>query len=229
MKSSFRCLALAALLAMPLLPGAAMAQEANGGVYASLRGAYAIPIDSDVSEKAAGSTFSSSLEAKSGFAFMAALGYSVAENLSVEIELGYRSFGFSRFKGLTVSGGSPIAGALPIEGSVGTLSVMANGIFFGRLWQVRPYVGLGIGVARHTGKFDAQKFGSDDNAIDYPGASDTAFAVAYQVMAGIGYPLSDVAEIQVGYRYFATGRARFDTTQATYATHNFEAGVLFRF
>lgn len=229
MKLSFRNLTLAALLTMPLLPGAAMAQEASGGFYASLRGAYAIPIDSEVSEKAAGSTFSSTLEAKSGFAFMAALGYGLAENLSVELELGYRSFSFSRLKGLAVGGGSPIAGELPIEGSVGTLSLMANGIFSGRIWQVRPYVGVGIGVARHTGKFDAQTFGSGNDAIDYPGASDTAFAFAYQAMAGIGYPLSDAAEIQVGYRYFATGRARFDNTQATYATHNFEAGVQFRF
>ena len=229
MTLSFRRPALAALLTVPLLPGAAMAQDADSGFYASLRGAYAIPIDSRVSEKAATSTFSSTLEAKSGFAFMAALGYGVAENLSVELELGYRNFSFSKFKGLTVSGGSSIDGKLPVEGSVNTLSLMANGVFSGRIWQVKPYIGVGIGVARHSGKFDAQTFGSGNDAIDYPGASDTAFAFAYQAMAGVGYPLSDAAEIQVGYRYFATGRARFDNTQATYATHNFEAGVLFRF
>lgn len=229
MTLSFRRSMLATLLTMPLLPGGAMAQNADSGFYGSLRGAYAIPIDSKVSEEAAGLTFSSTLESKSGFAVMAALGYGVSENLSVELEFGYRNFGFSKFEGVTVSGGSSIAGKLPIEGSISTLSLMANGIFSTRIWEVKPYVGAGIGVARHSGKFDEQTFGSGNDAIEYPGASDTAFAFAYQAMAGIGYPLSDATEIQVGYRYFATGKAKFDNTQASYGTHNFEAGVLFRF
>ena len=209
-----------------------MAQDATGGFYASLRGAYAIPIDSKVTEKAAGLTVSSTLEAKSGFAFMAALGYSVSENLGVELELGYRNFSFDKFNGFTFSAGGTsvsIDVKLPVKGSISTLSLMANGVFSAEVWEVKPYVGAGVGVARHSGKYDRQNFTVNGDNYTYTGASDTAFSFAYQAMAGVGYPLSDAAEIQAGYRYFATSKAKLDNTQVTFGTHNFEMGVLFRF
>ena len=228
----FRRWTLAALLAVALIPTAAMAQSSKSGFYGSLRGAFAIPTNSKVSEKAGGFTVSSTLEAKSGFAFMAALGYDVSENLGVELEFGYRSFGFSKFKGLDVSGpdGSvSFDGKLPIKGSIKTLSLMANGIFSAKVWEVKPYVGAGIGVARHSGKYDKQTFQIGDEPYTYNGASDTAFSFAYQAIVGVGYPISDGAEIQAGYRYFATSKAKFDDTEATYGSHNFEVGIQFRF
>lgn len=55
---------------------------------------------------------------------------------------------------------------------------------------------------------------------------------AYQAMAGVGYPMSDSTEIRGGYRYFATGDGEFEDVsgiRASYGTHSFEAGVVFRF
>ena len=228
MTFSFRRWTLAALLAVALIPTAAMAQSSKSGFYGSLRGAFAIPINSKVSVKSGDLTVSSSLEAKSGFAFMAALGYDVSENLGVELEFGYRNFSFSKFNGFNVNGDS-VDVKLPIKGSMKTLSLMANGIFSANVWEVKPYVGAGIGVARHSGKFDKQTFEIGDDDYPYSGASDTAFALAYQAMVGVGYPISDAAEIQAGYRYFATTKTKFDDTEATYGSHNFEVGILFRF
>ena len=36
-------------------------------------------------------------------------------------------------------------------------------------------------------------------------------------------------EARVGYRYFATADADFDGLEASYGTHNIEAGILIRF
>ncbi len=226
-----RC-ALAALLAVALAPGAAMAQNAGSGFYASIAGAYAIPVDSKISETVEGHTASSDLEAKGGIAFLVAAGYGVSENMNVELELGYRRFSFSKFKGLKVSGptiNGSLDGSLPVKGSIGTLSLMANGLVSFDIWKLKPYVGAGVGVARHSGKLDRQSIAVGNQTFEYSGASEDDYVFAYQVMAGLGYPLSDTAEVRAGYRYFATSKADFDGTEATYGTHNFEAGILFRF
>ena len=141
-----------------------MAQNSNNGFYASMSGAYAIPTDSTVSEKFLGHSLSSKLEAKSGFALMAAFGYVVSENLSVEAELGYRNFRFSKFKGLDISG--PIDGKFPVKGSISTLSLMGNGVFSARIWEVKPYFGAGLGMARHSGRFDRQTIEIGDESVE---------------------------------------------------------------
>ena len=198
-----RRLALAAFLAFALTPAAAMAQSTKSGWYASVSGAYAIPIDSTVSVKVEGHTGTSKLESKNGFAIMAAAGYDVSESLSVELEFGYRNFKFTKFKGLTVKGptiNGSLDGTLPVKGSLSTLSLMANGIFSQKVWRVKPYVGLGIGVARHSGKFGKQSVEVGGEDFIYDGASEDKFAFAYQAMAGVAYPLSDAVDARLGYR-----------------------------
>ena len=106
---------------------------------------------------------------------------------------------------------------------------MANGIFSQKVWRVKPYVGLGIGVARHSGKFGKQSVEVGGKDFIYDGASEDKFAFAYQAMAGVAYPLSDAVDARLGYRYFATSTADFDGLKATYGTHNFEVGIRFRF
>ena len=157
------------LLTAALVPGVAMAQNSNNGLYASMSGAYAIPTDSTVSEKFLGHSLSSKLDAKGGFALMAAFGYDVSENLSVEAELGYRNFRFSKFKGLDISrprvSGS-IDGKFPVKGSISTLSLMGNGVFSARIWEVKPYFGAGLGTARHSGRFDRQTIEIGDESVE---------------------------------------------------------------
>ncbi len=232
MTPPLRRLACAAVLAAALAPAAAQAQDAANRFYVSIGGMYAIPAESDVTEKAATVSASAALEAKSSFGFSVAVGYGAAKGLRGEIELGYRKFDFDKYKDISVTVGGTryaISGSFPVKGSMSTLSLMANGIYAFDLWRLRPYVGAGIGMARHTGTYAQQSFEINDTTYTVPKVSDDVIVVAYQALAGIAYPLSDSAEARLGYRYFATGEADFGDTQASYATHNFEAGVTFRF
>ena len=57
-----------------------------------------------------------------------------------------------------------------------------------------------------------------------------ASVFAYQVLAGVGYPLSDRAEVLLGYRYFGTAEGDFGAgVSISSANHNFEVGVLYSF
>ncbi len=77
---------------------------------------------------------------------------------------------------------------------------MANGIYSFDLGGFRPYAGLGLGLAKHTAEIDT--------AIDVGGTGE-ASVFAYQVLAGVGYPLSDRAEVLLGYRYFGTAEGDY--------------------
>ncbi|MCY4394600.1 MAG: hypothetical protein OXC10_05645 [Rhodospirillaceae bacterium] len=106
----------------------------------------------------------------------------MSENLSVEAELGYRNFRFSKFKGLDISGprvSGSIIGKFPVKGSISTLSLMGNGVFSARIWEVKPYLGAGLGRARHSGKFDKQTIEIGDESVEYPGASANKVVFAY--------------------------------------------------
>ncbi|MCY4394974.1 MAG: outer membrane beta-barrel protein, partial [Rhodospirillaceae bacterium] len=115
------------------------------------------------------------------------------------------------------------------KGSLSTLSLMANGIAGVDVWKLRPYVGVGLGMARHNGKFDAQSYTIDGTEYAFSETSEDDYVFAYQVMAGVEYPFSDAMAVKGGYRYFATSQANFKGLKASYGTHNFEVGVLFRF
>ena len=236
MKFSLRHWALAALLATTFLPAAAMAQTGINSAYASISGLYVVPIDSNYSEKIEGYTFSSDLEMDAGFGLLFAFGYGADVGLRGEVELGYRKADFDKFDGLDIKGDGvdiSLDGELSVEGDVNTLSLMLNGIYAFEAGRLRPYFGVGIGVARHDGTFDEQtvEFLVDGEKIAVESAKDSEddIVLAYQGMAGVAYPVSELAEVRLGYRYFATADADFDGPEMSYGTHNIEAGILFRF
>lgn len=68
----------------------------------------------------------------------------------------------------------------------------------------------------------------DGNTQEVASSSSDDTVVAWQVMLGLTYPVSDNAEARFGYRYFATGEADLDGTKADYGSHNLEIGLLFR-
>ena len=114
---------------------------------------------------------------------------------------------------------------------------MANGILaIDSGWKIRPYFGAGIGLARHKATIGGGYVVSPQGeATPYEGgASGNDTVVAYQAMLGIAYPLSEKFEARLGYRYFATGDAEMGNPEVIgskwgYDSHNFEAGILFRF
>lgn len=179
----FRALATVAAAALFCThPSAAAAQDSNY-VAGSIGYAVADDFETDVGVEAS---------IKNGYALTGALGRSFGA-LRGEIEGSYRrsKVDQARALGVVVEG----------KGEVSALSAMAN-IYFNpalELGPVRPYIGGGVGVSRFRAR--------DVEAVGVPGVpplSGTETGFAWQLMAGVGLPLSDQTTLSAGYRYFAT-------------------------
>jgi len=98
------------------------------------------------------------------------------------------------------------------DGSLDTMSLLFNGYYdFQTDLGFTPYIGAGIGLARH-----------DDDDVD-----DTVFA--YQGTIGFALPISDVMDFDAAYRYFATEDPDFDGVEIDYDSHNITLGLRFKF
>ena len=211
MKFPIRYLAISiAVLLTAGLPATSNAQENGNGFYASLSGIYLLSTNVTGSETSNGVT-ASGLRMGSGFGVSAAVGYGAPAGLRAEVELGWRSIPYDKvdFK----LGGTSLKN-VSVDGNVRILMVMANGIYAFDTGQVRPYVGAGIGVAF----LNASITGIGGISVGKVSTNSTEFA--YQALAGIAYPVSEAAEVRLGYRYAKT---------SDYGSHNIEAGILFRF
>lgn len=129
-----------------------------------------------------------------GYAVGGTLGYEFKSGLRPELEVRYQDNGFDKLK---TSSGSTNA-----KGDLGVLAVMGN------LWydiplskHIQPYLGGGAGYARVS-----------LNDFRTPGTSgtngtDTVFA--WQVGAGLDFPLTKRITASIGYRYFVTKDPHF--------------------
>ena len=131
-------------------------------------------------------------ETKRGYSLSGAVGYDFRA-FRAEIEASYRESGVDEASGFGVS----VQG----KGEVSALSAMANAYFEPTLQigPLQPYVGAGIGIARFRA--------SQVEAVGIPGAGPVTASetgLAYQLLAGAGWRLSDQATLTAGYRYFAT-------------------------
>ena len=212
----------------------ANAQDGKRGFYASLTGMNVIPRDSEVTDDADGVIMTADLTMESNVGILAAAGYRFGGGLRAEFEIGFRRSDLDQLEGVEFRVGGTTHGVpVPIDadGQVDVLSFMVNGVYDFDAGSFRPYVGAGIGLASLDGEIKSASgqvpgviLDSDDVA-----ASDTGAAIAYQVLIGVGFPLSDNLGIFAGYRYFATSEAELDTTDMSYAAHNFEVGIRFSF
>ena len=112
--------------------------------------------------------------------------------------------GVREFKGIVAA---PQYGTIdqPIEGSLKTYTVMLNAYKdLGNFNGFVPYVGAGIGIAYNSfGNFLVPN-------VDWNGwnnFSGNDLSMAWALMAGVGYQISDRAIIDVGYRYIDMGSA----------------------
>jgi opacity protein-like surface antigen len=140
--------------------------------------------------------YSGALEHDGGWLLGLAIGNSF-NNFRLEGEIEYRSNDFSA-KG--VSGDETLT----------TISLMANGYYdFNIDSGITPYVGAGIGMARHDAEVD----------------DDTVFA--YQATIGLAMPVSDTMDLDFAYRYFATADPDFGV-DLDYDSHNLTVGIRFK-
>ncbi len=194
-------------LAAPAHP--AKAQDGEPGFYASLSGMYVVPRDIEIAVGAGSVDFSFD----NGMGILGALGYRFGTGLRAEFEIGYRQTDFDEL------------GPIKLDGEFDTLSFMLNGVVdFDIGTAVRPYVGGGFGAVRQKADLEAVsvEVGGQTRRVETP-VSESETDIAYQGMIGIGYPLSDRADIHLGYRFFAI------LEDESYGAHNFEAGVRYRF
>lgn len=92
-----------------------------------------------------------------------------------------------------------------LHSSITTYTAMVNAYYdLGRYGSFVPYVGAGVGLAYHQ-MHEVSFTGNPYLTGIIAGDSDLAFA--WNVMAGVGYQISDRAILDLGYRYIDMGRA----------------------
>jgi opacity protein-like surface antigen len=112
------------------------------------------------------------------------------------------------------------------DGNLGALAVMFNGFFdLHNDSPVTPYVGGGIGfAAMHL----SDTFVSEYGPPIYQQDDDSVFA--YQAGAGLEIAFNQRLSLDLGYRYFATSKAKFGsdrdiTTELKFQSHNVAIGL----
>ena len=220
------------LTALAFAPGIAAANE--GGAYVSLGGLYVLPSDSDLSSTLDDWEFTGTAPLDGGPGFIAAVGYGASNGLRAELEFGYRSSSWSKYEDVTATNDGVTYDFseenFDVDGDLTTLSLMANGLMvFDASWGLKPYVGAGIGFVQHEVSGDEYEVTYGLYTLEFERFSEKDTVLAYQVMAGITYPISEKSEARLGYRYFGTAEAEFEEVKAEFGSHSVELGIMFRF
>jgi len=126
----------------------------------------------------------------------------------------------------------------PLHTTLTTYTAMFN-VYkdLGRWGAFTPYVGAGLGMAYHV--MDDVHFTDNNNLTSFiHGKSDLAFA--WQLMAGLGYQVSDRTILDFGYRYVDLGKATSERHDTAFfvnprinvndiTAHEFKVGLRYHF
>ncbi len=189
-----------------LLAAVSAGTAAADGFYVELDVGASFIADADLS----GSGLNGTAHLDPGFNVGGAAGYRFLDRFRAEVSLDYRRAEVDKVKG----GGVTLAGA----GDAGVFSAMANGYFDIDLgWAVQPYVGAGIGI----GVVDIDSDSSANILI----VDDTSTEFAWNVMAGLSYPITEKVILSGGYRYFSTTDATLRATLVGVGSANLKAEI----
>lgn len=187
------------------------------GLYLSAFGAADFPSDSHHSHKHSSSSGSGHFNRHekgldTGYFVAGAVGYRLCEGWRGEVEGGYHHN--SRKKHHHDSSSSDHFNNRRRHGDVNTWSVMFNGYYdIQTCWCVKPFVGVGIGYADSEHKRHGRHHGSSSssNGCDTCVGSSSSHhhrkhhdknGFAWQLIAGVAYPICDCWEVSLQYRYF---------------------------
>ena len=164
-----------------------------------------------------------------------------SRGLRTDFVLGYR--GEREVSGTTAPffQGNRVTQSAGIVSSLTSYTAMANVYYdLGNMRGFVPYVGAGLGLAYHrTGDYTFTGWATNPPNYAVRGAND--LSLAWSLMAGVGYQLSDRAILDLGYRYIDLGTAetaRNDsngTAQVSRLTmndltaHEFKVGLRYHF
>ena len=217
------------LIAAFLTLAAASAQA--GGAYVSLGGLHVRPNTQAVEINALDHTISTRLRMAHGFGAAAAVGYEIDGGWRGEVEIGYRSARLKDMRGFDIRGPLVTGSAAfkaRFDSRIRLWTIMANGLYAADLGRIRPYVGFGIGAAFSTVErgYVGRGVQIGDRSTNYkPQKDETDTPIAWQAMAGVGYPLSGSVEVRLGYRYFAIGQGKYNKMKFAFTSHDIELGI----
>jgi opacity protein-like surface antigen len=128
---------------------------------------------------------------------------------------------------------APLGGTM--SSGVKSYTLMFNGYYdLGSYRGFVPYVGAGVGLAHN--QMDAVSFTALPNVI----GGDDRWSLAWSLMTGVGYQVSDRVTLDLGYRYIDMGKAQSGTIDNLgfsnprvriddIAAHEFKVGLRFAF
>ncbi len=204
---------------------AGVAPAALADNYFSLWGAYTDVKDFDF--QVATGTINTDFD--NGYGFGAAIGWRLREvgtgnRLRAEAEVSYRSNDVDTHK---LNGGALAGSAGDIESTAAMVNVLVD---FSEQSSFSPYLGGGLGIAH----IEADGFGvtAIPNVV-----SEGESVLAFQVIVGASWDISQSTEIFGEYRYFATDDPKVQTSAATggvsteieYQSNNVLLGVRFSY
>ncbi len=171
----------------------AVSASARNGIYVEGNVGPSILEDSDIS----GGGISGEAEFDTGFVIGGAVGYRFADGFRVEGGVSYRES--------NVDKGTYSGGELNGTGDANLTAIMANVYYdFDAGFTFKPYLGVGIGIGIFEVNCDAP-----GNVLN---VDDDSAELAWNVMLGVGYALTEDVELYYGYRYLGTTDPEFDAT-----------------
>ena len=221
-----RLAAFAVALALLCAPGvrADASSDEGGGRYVSLTGFHVMPRDSDTSRSTQFGRVTGDAQYDDSPAFSAAVGRHVTENVRVELEVGYSPVDIEGMTNLRVDG-RPVDASYGLTGESDVWTVTVGAVYDVPMQgPLRPYVGAGVGIARHDTK-TTFTFAGIDPTIET--GDDTV--LSYHLRAGIGYQLSETVILFAGYRFIGAQDVEIAGTRSTSVSDAVEAGVRIRF
>ena len=214
----------AGLLATTLMSTSALAQDGRTQWYGVFAGLSNMPSDSEASLQSSGWKIEGDLDLSNEFGLAFALGVEMGGGRRLELEAARRSSDIDGASGAVLNGTAIPAGTYSVTGDVDTWSLMVNFHQDIDAGSVQPYVGAGLGFARHDGTAELM---TATGPSGRDSGDDTVFA--YQFMAGVGYEISEGMTLFGGYRYMETSDIEIERFTASYGTHAIEAGIRVRF
>ena len=219
-------------LAAVLVATSALADDAQTQWYGSVTGMRTMPSDSGAELRTAlGATVAGDIELSDEMGFALAVGFETTGGQRVELEAAFRSSDIEGANDVRLNSDPVPPVFYRLSGDVDTWSLMVNVRQVIDVGPVRPYVGGGLGFARHDGTaalavgplppFLPRVLEGEESG------DDTVFA--YQFMAGVEVDMAESATLFGGYRYMGTADLEIESLTASFDTHAIEAGVRIRF
>ena len=201
---------IALLLVMVLSAAPAMAK----GPYFGGQAGVVFLSDADISDPT-GATATAEFDTGWGLGLVGGYAYDM---FRLEGELFYKTNGFDKITDV---------GSVSADGDATALGLMLNAYYdIKTSTPFTPFIGAGLGVAKVSVK--------DLKVAGITVADDDDVVFAYQLIAGVGYSVSNAVTVDLAYKYFATADPSFEDVtgsafDAEYHSHNIMVGLRYNF